>query len=269
MMIPFENARRSPAVGELAGDEPVARQERGEAREVREARVGGQDQDEHRHALDEVVERRRAEDQPGELRVHRLPSAGHDAEGVREGGDPEEEDDEDARPGPAARGAALRASGARKAGTPSETASIPVMRRAARTRRRAGRRKSRERPRSPRPARGGERPVARPAADCNPPAAEQDDVARRGTGRWAPRRAGPTPARRGGSPTAMSGHAEHARARRGRGSSGRTRRRHRRYTSRHTHSDRQHVVDQQRARRNKTGANAQVLSTRQCRSHRH
>ena len=83
-------------VRELPGDEAVAREERREPREVGEARVGGQDQDQHRHALDGVVERRLAEDAAGELGDHRLARHRHDAEGVGEGGDAEEQHDEDA-----------------------------------------------------------------------------------------------------------------------------------------------------------------------------
>ncbi len=93
---PVRECEAIPAVRELAGNEPVPREKRGEPGEVREARVGRQDEDQHRHTLDEVVERRLAEDEPGELGVHRLPFHGHDAEGVRERGDAEEEHDEDA-----------------------------------------------------------------------------------------------------------------------------------------------------------------------------
>ena len=45
-----------PALGELAGHEVVAGVERGQPREVGEARVGGEHEDEHRAGLEAVVE---------------------------------------------------------------------------------------------------------------------------------------------------------------------------------------------------------------------
>ena len=84
-----------PAVRELARDEAIARKERGDPGEVREARVGRQDQDQRRDTLDQVVERREPEDPTGQLGVGRLPGDRHDVEDVDEDRDADEEDDQD------------------------------------------------------------------------------------------------------------------------------------------------------------------------------
>ena len=83
-----------PAVRELARDEAIARKERGDPGEVREARVGRQDQDQRRDTLDQVVERREPEDPTGQLGVCRLPGDRHDVEDVDEDRDADEEDDQ-------------------------------------------------------------------------------------------------------------------------------------------------------------------------------
>ena len=95
MRMPLEKTRRSPRVRELAGDEAVAGEEEGQAREIRERRVGGEDQDEHGDGLDLVVEETAAEDLAGELGDHRLLLARHDAEVVGKEGDAQEQGDED------------------------------------------------------------------------------------------------------------------------------------------------------------------------------
>ena len=51
--MPFENTQAVAALGELAGHEVVVGAEAGEAGEVGEARVGGEDEDHHRCGLDE------------------------------------------------------------------------------------------------------------------------------------------------------------------------------------------------------------------------
>ena len=85
------------AEGELARHEAVARQERGEAREVGEAGVGGQDQYQHGRDLDENEERAVADQES--RRSATAPSAlarvRHDAECAGQEADAEEQRGED------------------------------------------------------------------------------------------------------------------------------------------------------------------------------
>ena len=86
--------------GELTWDEPVAGEEEREAREVGERRVGRQEQDQHRHELDLVIEAAAAEDVARQLRDDRLVGGGNDTEVVGEVRDAEKErDEDDAEPG--------------------------------------------------------------------------------------------------------------------------------------------------------------------------
>ena len=86
-----------PAEGELARHERVARQERRQAREVREGRVGGQRQDKDRRDLDHDEERALPHHDAGDLREHRvlLRRVGDDADRARHEADAEEESGED------------------------------------------------------------------------------------------------------------------------------------------------------------------------------
>ena len=183
------------AVRELARDEPVPGEERGEPREVREARVGGQDEDQHRHALDQVVDQRLPEDAPRELGVHRLAFHRDDAEGVRERGDAEEQHDEDAaqRQEDAAGGLGLRgAEGGDAVGDGLDP--------------RQGRAPGREGPehqegREDLPAAARQRRAPRrpsPRAPTGRRPSRSAGGRRRGTGRSAARRADLTRARHGG-----------------------------------------------------------------------
>ena len=186
-----------PAVRELAGHEPVPREERGEPREVREARVGRQDEDQHRHALDEVVDaatpRRRAgragsspsrpstgttpkacarAEMPRNSTMRMPPSASSTRRAVWASGGPEGGHAVGDGLDPGHRGAPGREGPEDQEGGQHLAA--------------AGRRAEAPRHRSPRGATG-----ARPSRSAG--------RRRRETGRSAARRAGPIRARRGGS----------------------------------------------------------------------
>src|SRR5947199_10736167 len=72
-----------PLRRELPWDEPVACEEEGEAREVGERRVRGQQEDQRRPRLGQVVERARPEDVARQLRDHGLLRARADPEVIR------------------------------------------------------------------------------------------------------------------------------------------------------------------------------------------
>ena len=84
-----------PTVRELARDEAVPRQERGDPGKVGEARVGRQDEDQSRDGLDQVVKRRLPEDRARELGVRRLARDRHDVGHVDQERDPDEQGDQD------------------------------------------------------------------------------------------------------------------------------------------------------------------------------
>ena len=88
-------AERQPlaAEREAAGHEPVAGEDRGEPREVGEARVRGQDQDPGRRELEQVVERPGPERRPGDLRHDRLVvGRRHGPDDAGQDRDPQEHD---------------------------------------------------------------------------------------------------------------------------------------------------------------------------------
>jgi hypothetical protein len=84
----------SPAC-ELAGQIAVAGHEEGQPRKVREGGVRGEGQDDHRDALDEIVEKPAAEDLPGQLRDDRLLVPRHDLVARGQHRDADEQRDHD------------------------------------------------------------------------------------------------------------------------------------------------------------------------------